>query len=92
MKALLRKLFQPLLAIFEKGEPAQSYRPSHRKILLAVGLLFFVLFAVSLYVAVDSAQLASALPAVIFGLSSLVCLLVGYLGSDVAVARVWGLK
>ncbi len=92
MKEMLRAIFSPVLAVFEKGEPAESYRPSHRKILLAVGLLFFVLFAVSLYVAVNSAQLASFLPALIFGVVSLVSLVVAGLGRDVAVARIWGLK
>jgi len=92
MKDKLRRIFLPLLAVFEKGDPAASYRPSHRKILLAVGMLFFVLFIVSFYLAVNSAQLASLLPALIFGLVSIVCILVGSLGTDVAVARIWGLK
>lgn len=92
MKETLRTIFSPVLAVFEKGEPAESYRPSHRKILLAVGLLFFVLFVVASYLAANSAQLASLLPALVFGLVSLVSLVVAGLGSDVAVARIWGLK
>lgn len=92
MKDKLRAIFAPVLAVFEKGEPAESYRPSHRKILLAVGVLFFVLFVVASYLAVNSAQLASLLPALVFGLVSLVSLVVAGLGSDVAVARIWGLK
>jgi len=92
MKEKLRKVFWPLLAVFEKGEPAVSFRPSHRKILLAVGVLFFVLFSVSLFLAINSAQLAALIPALIFGVVSTVSMLVASLGSDIAVARIWGLK
>lgn len=92
MNETLRKVFRPVLAVFEKGEPAASYRPSHRKILLAVGVLFLVLFAVSLYFAITSAQAGAIVPVLVFGAVSLVSILVGCLGSDIAVARIWGLK
>lgn len=92
MKETLRNIFRPVLAMFEKGEPAVGYRPSHRKILLAVGSLFLVLFAVSLFIAITSAQLGAIVPVLVFGGVSAVSMVVGCLGSDVAVARIWGLK
>jgi len=92
MKEMLRKIFRPILVVFEKGEPAASYRPSHRKILLAVGVLFLVLFSVSLYFAITTAQLGAIVPVVVFGVVSSVSILIGCLGSDTAVAKIWGLK
>ena len=67
MHALLRTLFAPLLNILEKGDEPYGYKPSHRKILLAVGALFLLLACVSL-----------------------VCLVVGAVGSERAVAKLWG--
>lgn len=92
MKNALRQFCRPVLAWFEKGEPATSYRPSHRKILLAVAALFLVLFAVSLYLALSAGQMGALIPVVAFFAVSSVSLIVGTLGSDTAVARIWGLK
>lgn len=92
MKEALRKIFWPVLAVFEKGEPAASFRPSYRKILWAVGLLFLVLFSVSLFFALSSTQLGAIVPVLVFGSVSSVSILISSLGSDVAVARIWGLK
>ncbi len=92
MKHALRQLCQPVLAYFEKGEPAASYRPSHRKILLAVAALFMVLFCVSLYLALSAGQLGALIPVVAFFTVSSISLIVGALGNDTAVARIWGLK
>jgi hypothetical protein len=92
MKNALRKLCSPVLTFFEKGEPAVNYRPSHRKILLAVAVLFLVLFGLSLYLALSAGQLGALVPVVAFFAVSTVSLIVGTLGSDTAVARIWGLK
>lgn len=92
MKNTLRQLCRPVLAYFEKGELAASFRPSHRKILLAVAALFLVLFGVSLYLALSAGQLGALIPVVAFFVVSSVTLIVGSLGSDVAVSRIWGLK
>lgn len=92
MKNALQRLCRPVLAWFEKGEPAASYRPSHRMILLAVAALFLLLFAVSLYLALSAGQLGALIPVVAFFVVSSVSLIVGTLGSDIAVARIWGLK
>lgn len=90
MKDVLRRLFWPILVFFEKGGSAEGYRPSHRKILLVVGFLFLVLSGVSLFFSVFAQTFSAILPIVLFFVISLVCFVVGLLGSDSAVARIWG--
>lgn len=90
MKDTLRALFAPLLGLFESGDGPYSYKPSHRTILLAVGGLFLLLASLSLFAAIAAAQAFAFFPFLIFFAASLVCLVVGGLGSDRAVARIWG--
>ena len=88
-----RKLFWPILGFFEKEDDqasAEGYRPSHRKILFAVGFLFFVLAAATLFFALIYGTLGTLFPVVVFFAISLVCAVVATLGSDGAVARIWG--
>lgn len=95
MKALLRMLCSPILSFFEKGDSPYVYRSSQRKILLAVGALFGLLCLVSFYFGrlVEGEGGAGALiPAGVFFLVSLVCFVVGGLGTERAVARLWGSK
>ena len=90
MKDVMRKIFWPILSFFEKGGSEEGYRPSHRKILLVVGFLFLVLSAGSLFFSLFAATLSALLPIVLFFVISLVCFVVGLLGSNSAVARIWG--
>ncbi len=90
MHALLRSLFAPLLTLLEKGDEPFGYKPSHRKILLAVGALFLFLAGVSLYFGLIAGGAGAFLPAIVFFLVSVVCLVVGAVGSDRAVAKLWG--
>lgn len=92
MRNAIRQLCRPVLSYFEKGEPAASYKPSHRKILFAVAVLFLVLFGLSLYLALAAGQMAAVVPVAVFFVVSVVALIVATLGSDIAVARIWGLK
>ncbi|MDO6683252.1 MULTISPECIES: hypothetical protein [unclassified Oceanobacter] len=92
MKTQLRKLFAPLLNLFEKGTGEYAYKPSFRKILLAVGCLFLVISSGSLYVAIRAAIWGGLLPGIVFFTVSIVCLIVGFLGSDRAVAQIWKSK
>lgn len=92
MKKLLRKLFLPILRIFESGEGEYVYKDSHRKILLVVGGLFLILSAVSAVSAISSSQLGGLIPFLVFFLIGLVCEIIGFLGSDRAVAKIWGSK
>jgi hypothetical protein len=92
MKKALRKIFWPVLSWFEKGEDSAGYRASHRRILLAVGFLFLILLGVSSYFGVVAQEAGALIPVAVFFCISAVCMIVGGLGSDRAVARIWGIK
>lgn len=89
MKQALRKVFAPLLNLFESGNDPVVYKPSHRKILIVVSCLFSGLSALIVVISrsVDAGYL---FPAVVFGLIGLTGLIVGLLGNDRAVAKIWG--
>lgn len=92
MKKTLRKIFLPILRIFETGEGEYSYKKSHRSILLIVGVLFLFLSAGSAASAISSSQMGGIIPFLVFFLVGLVCEVVGLLGSNRAVAKIWGSK
>ncbi|MFT7414437.1 MAG: hypothetical protein ACI9FO_001096 [Methylophagaceae bacterium] len=92
MKPALRKLFSPILNYFESGESEYVYKPSHRKILFFMAGLFFVLSIISLIAAIAASQLAGFIPILVFFLGGVVCMIVGLLGSNYAVAKIWGSK
>ena len=89
MKNALRKLFSPVLNIFENGEDIYVYKPSHRTILLIVGSMFLLLASGGIAVAIIAGLAGGAIPAVVFLLVGLVCWIVGFLGNDKAVANIW---
>ncbi|WP_461481971.1 hypothetical protein [Porticoccus sp.] len=88
----MRKLFSPVLGYFESGNGEYAYRESHRKILVALGGLFLLLSFGSLYASIVAAKPAGALPVTIFFLVGSVCEIVGLLGSNRAVAKIWKSK
>lgn len=90
MREGLRVLFAPLLRVFESGDGAYKYKPSHRTILMAVGGLFLLLATLSLVAAISAAQAVAFFPFLIFFAGSVVCLVIGAVGSDRAVAKIWG--
>ncbi|MDY0068888.1 MAG: hypothetical protein WDA10_09830 [Porticoccaceae bacterium] len=90
MKEMLRTLFRPLLAPFEKGTGPYAYRPLNRKLLIVMGILFAGL-ATGVYLAGRGGDdIAYLLPVLVFGAVALVCLVVGGLGNERAVSRIWG--
>jgi hypothetical protein len=92
MKEVFRKVFQPILTIFESGEGEYVYKDSHRKILFAVGGLFLVLSTASAYFTISAAQYGGLIPVAVFFGIGFVCEIVGLLGTDRAVAKMWGSK
>lgn len=92
MKELLQKIFAPILSPFESGDDNYAYRPSHRKILIVVGALFLVLSVGALAATLAASLYGGLIPVVVFLLVGLVCEVVGLLGSDKAVARMWKSK
>ncbi len=92
MKSTLRYICSPILNHFESGEGPYSYKKSHRTILIVVGSLFLVLSSLSVGAIVATSQLGAAIPILVFFITGLVCLIVGGLGTDRAVAKIWGSK
>jgi hypothetical protein len=90
MKTLLQNLFSPILKLFESDEGEYSYKGSHRTILIIIGVLSLVLSFVSLAAAIVTTELAAVFPFLIFFSGGAVCIIVGGLGSDRAVAKLWG--
>ena len=89
MKQALRKVFSPILNPLESGNDPVAYKPSHRKILLVVSLLFGGLSGLIVVIS-RGADPGYLFPAVVFGLISLTGLIVALLGNDRAVAKIWG--
>jgi hypothetical protein len=92
MKNTLRDFFQPILTMFESGDDEYRYDKTHRKILLAVGVLFLVLATISAVLSIKAAQIGGLIPVIAFFLLGFVCEVVGLLGDDRAVAKIWGSK
>lgn len=91
MKEILRKIFSPVLNFFESGTGEFVYQPSHRVVLVVMGCLFTGLAGL-VYVFSQGAELGYFIPVVVFGVVGLVSLVVGVLGEDRAVAKIWGSK
>ncbi len=91
MKKILRKLCSPLLNIFESGSGDFAYKRSHRTILLVMGCLFSGLAVLVLFLS-QGEDLGYLLPVFVFGGIGLVSLLVGCLGNDRAVAKIWNAR
>lgn len=92
MKVLMRKVFSPILNLFETGVEPTNYKPSHRLVLNVVGLLFLVLSGSTGYAASLNNDLGFYIPVVIFFGLGFVTLIVGTLGTNSAVAKMWGAK
>ena len=91
MKPLLLKLFSPILKLVEVTEVDSqlNYRPSHRKILWVMGVLFLIISAVALFFGLQLNVMAALLPVILFGGIGLLCFIVAGLGSDQAVSKLW---
>lgn len=89
MKLLLRKLLSPILNVFESGDEEFAYKKSHRVILIVMGILFTGLASLVLFFA-QGEELGYFIPVIVFGGVGLLCLAVGFLGTERAVAKIWG--
>ncbi len=88
----MKKLFSPILNYFESGDEPYAYKPSHRVILFVVGSLFLLLAIGLVALGVGFSQLGAVFPFLIFFAVAVTCLVVSALGSDRAVAKIWGSK
>ncbi len=92
MKKLLKKLFSPILNVFEKNNDEFIYRPLNRKIVLFVSIVFALLAFASPVFMPQLIEMGFWFVMVVFGSLSFVGLVVGLLGSDKAVAKLLGSK
>lgn len=89
MRDLFRRLFAPILRPFERGGDPFEYKPSHRRILLIMSVMFIGLAGLVLWV-MPGFDPSYLLPVIVFGGVGLLGILIGTLGEDRAVARIWG--
>jgi len=89
VKQLIRTIFSPLLNLFESGDSPYLYKSSHRKILIVMGVLFVGLGSL-VFAFAQGQDPAYLFPVLIFGGSGIICVVVGTVGSDRAVAKIWG--
>lgn len=92
MKAALRRVFAPILNMFESGTEEFSVKKHRRKILIAASILFLCLSAFSFVLAGVINEVVAYMPAVVFFTVGFVSAVVGALGNDRAVAKIWGNK
>lgn len=92
MKKVLRQAFSPILENFQSDNEEYHYKKSHRVILIVMSILFFILsFSVGV-MAHETDSPGYFIPAVVFGLVSLVTLIVGSLGTEKEISNMWGSK
>ena len=90
MKQCLRIFFSPILSVFEKGNDSYAYKPFNRKILVFMGFVFSGLTVLVLNFIPEGVGISFLIPAFVFGLLALVTLVVGILGNERAVSKIWG--
>ena len=92
MTVLLRNLFGFILNPLEKEDGDYQVHAMGRKILIIMGCLFTGLGAAvtTIIISLDDLDMGYLFPGVVFLLAGVFCLIVGCLGNDRAVAKVWG--
>ncbi len=90
MKNSLRALFSPILNFFEKGDEPYTYKPLNRKILIFMSTLFLSLAIIVAYLSGDNSDPGYLIPVVVFSVMAIIGLVVGLLGNDRAVSKIWG--
>lgn len=90
IKDKLTKICWPVLRFFETGTPDASYKNSHRMALIFVGILFLFLAVVAGVSAQYVEEMGGIIPVIVFSGIGLISLIVGTLGSNSAVCKIWG--
>lgn len=90
MKKRLRQLFAPLLRPLESGNVGPNFKTSHRTILNVVGVLFLFLGTVSTVALAYTGKVGALIPMFVFLGVGGISVIVGTLGSDAAVSKMWG--
>ena len=90
MKQFFRNVFASILVIFEKGTEPYNYKPLNRTILNVMGVLFSGLAIVVAFMVPAGGGFSYMLPVVVFLGLGVTCLVVGILGNERAVCKIWG--
>ena len=90
MTNFLRRLFSPILNIFENDDDEFVYRSLNRKIVLFISAVFFLLAFALPYYMPKLIEMGYWFVMLVFGSLSSVGLIIGFLGSDKAVAKLLG--
>ncbi|MFT7219161.1 MAG: hypothetical protein ACI8Z1_000775 [Candidatus Azotimanducaceae bacterium] len=80
-----------ILNRFESGDAPFVYKPSHRYILIFMCLLFLGLAALTFYL-MPPGDYSYSFPVLVFGGTGILGIIIGTLGTDRAVAKIWGSK
>lgn len=88
MKKRLRTIIAPILNIFESGDESCNYKPFHRIILIVVVVLFLGLAGLVFWL-VRGMEPTYLLPVLVFSGIAFLSLVIGLLGSERAVSKVW---
>ncbi len=90
MKKTLKNIFSPILNIFEKNNDEFVYRSLNRKIVLFISSVFLLLgLALPAYMP-KLVEMGYWFVMLVFGALGFTGLIVGFLGSDKAVAKLLG--
>ena len=89
MRDLLRRICAPILTPLERGDAPFAYKPSHRTILIAMSAMFIGLASLVVWIT-PGGNFSYLLPVVVFGGAGILGIIVGALGTDRAVAKIWG--
>lgn len=84
----MRKVINFLLAPLEGRKLTAAYKPSQRKVLLIISILFSGL-ATSVFIIAPKHQLVAYFPVLVFGSLGCYGLLAAIFASDQAVANLW---
>lgn len=92
MSDFLRQVFSFILLPLEKGDEPIQVKSLNRKVLIAMGCLFVLLGSGSFiaFLVFELPDMTYIFPAVVFFIVGILCLIVGCLGNDRAVAKIWG--
>ena len=91
MKQQFRALFSFILTPLESGTAPYAYKRSHRIALLILSVLFTFLASIVFFIGQDEDP-TYLIPVILFGGVGFLGVTVGLLGTERAVAKIWGTK
>lgn len=91
MKQQCRALFSFILTPMESGTTPYTYKRSHRVALLILSALFTILASAVFFIG-QGEDPTYLIPVILFGGVGFLGVIIGSLGTERAVAKIWGTK